>query len=50
MLVLPLGVITATLLLLTTASAVASVWAANLIGTSGADTIVGTDNDDNIFE
>jgi Ca2+-binding RTX toxin-like protein len=26
-----------------------SVWAANLIGTSGPDTLVGTDNDDNII-
>jgi Ca2+-binding RTX toxin-like protein len=32
-----------------TATAGVSVWAANLIGTSGPDTIVGTDEDDTIF-
>jgi Ca2+-binding RTX toxin-like protein len=32
----------------TTTSGVVSVWAANLIGTSGPNTLVGTDKDDNI--
>ena len=46
---LVLGVITGTLLLLTTVTGFVSVWAANLFGTSGPDTLVGTDKDDSIY-
>ena len=34
---------------LTVTTSVVSVWAANLIGRPGSDTLVGTDDDDTIF-